>query len=402
MSDQQGTSGSELIPDSLDKFIEPVSEISVKVMRPSGPTDIVVKIDYQQPKHKPFLGGFKNRVTGAEYHHVAGQTALLPHQKGEDKLIDKFHRTTQTQITSPGDAQTAREFGCQTPFYHQFINDTYPTIKAKEYMLADDELIIRQMSALKIQRVTRGLFARQLVAKMRIELEEEKKQMEAQEKQVQAELEHKRMVEIERRRHPRTAADFKVLYDELAAWHWQETQAINEGGHPEEERRRLLQELLAKETELLHTIERMKIDAKKKNTEYKNDKDLDTLSKKKMWQITNGEVVKVRTPNSMRAKELRNLYRALKFEGVTADERIEILLLLKQTVKEFNCQLTQDMITLIDREADLLNRGRSEAALQGLRKRIETLFLQFCRTPEFNPEAASLQKIPEDVTAVEQ
>jgi hypothetical protein len=48
-------------------------------------------------------------------------------------------------------------------------------------------------------------------------------------------------------------------------------------------------------------------------------------------------------------------------------------------VKEFNCQLTQDMITLIDREADLLNRGRSEAALQGLRKRIETLFLQFCQ-----------------------
>jgi hypothetical protein len=49
-------------------------------------------------------------------------------------------------------------------------------------------------------------------------------------------------------------------------------------------------------------------------------------------------------------------------EKITADERIEILLLLKQTVNEFNCQLTQDMITLIDREADLLNRGRSEAA----------------------------------------
>ena len=387
-----------LIPSDLNAFMERPTRHEVTVMRPSGPMKINVEIEYNLPDHKPFLGGFKNRVTGEEYHHVAGQTALLPHQRGLDKLIDKFHRACQTQITRHDDAQTAREFGCQTPFFHQFINDEYPSLDAKEYMLAKDELVIREVSALKIQRVTRGLFARQEVARMRLQLEQERKEMEEQEKKVQAELEHKRMVEIERRRHPRTAADFKVLLDELAAWHWQETQAINEGNHPEPERRRLLQELLQKETELLHTIDRMKIEAKKQNTEYRNDKDLDDLSKKKLWQLTNGEIIKVRTPNSMRAKELRNLYRALKFEGVTADERIEILLLLKQTVKEFNCQLTQDLITLIDREADLLNRGRSEASLKGLRKRIETLFLQFCKTPEFNPESASLQKVPADIT----
>ena len=385
------------IPDDLDKFMERPTQHKVTIMRPTGPTEITVDIEYNLPDHKPFLGGYKNRVTGFEYHNVAGQTALLPHQRGLDKLIDKFHRACQTQMTRYGDGQTAREFGCQTPFYHQYINDKYPTLDAKGYMLAVDELNLREISALKIQRITRGFFARQLVAKMKQELEEEKKQMEIQEKKVQEELEHKRMVEIERRRHPRTAADFKVLYEELAAWHWQETQAINQGNYPEEIRKQLLKDLLAKETELLHTIDRMKIEAKKLNTEYRNDKDLDDMSKKKLWQLTNGEIIKVKTPNTMRAKELRNLFRALKMQGVTADERIEILLLLKQTIKEFNCQLTQDLITLIDREADLLNRGRSESALQGLRKRIETLFLQFCQTPEFNPEAASLQKVPEGI-----
>jgi hypothetical protein len=388
------------IPEDLNAFMERPAQHVVSVMRPSGPAEITVDIEYRLPEHKPFLGGYKNRVTGSEFHHVAGQTALLPHQRGLDKLIDKFHRACQTQITTNDDGQTAREFGCQTPFFHQYINDDYPSLDAKDYVLADDELVLREIAALKIQRVTRGLFARQLVAKMRQELEEEKRQMEAQEKKVQEELEHKRMVEIERRRHPKTAADFRVLYDELAAWHFQETQVINQGNHPEEERRRLLQELLAKETELLHTIDRMKIDAKRQNTEIQNLRDLDRLSQKKLWQLTNGEIVKVQTPNTLRAKELRNLYRAVKMDGITADERIEILLLLKQTVKEFNCQLTQDMITLIDREADLLNRGRSEAALQGLRKRIETLFLQFCQTPEFNPEAAALQKVPQDVQLV--
>jgi hypothetical protein len=45
----------------------------------------------------------------------------------------------------------------------------------------------------------------------------------------------------------------------------------------------------------------------------------------------------------------------------------------------------------IDREADLLNRGRSVKMLDGLRNRISGLFLAFIETPEFNPEAAKLQ-----------
>ena len=53
------------------------------------------------------------------------------------------------------------------------------------------------------------------------------------------------------------------------------------------------------------------------------------------------------------------------------------------------------VVELIDREADMLNRGRSEASLGGLRKRLANLFLQFIETPEFNPEAARFQKVRE-------
>ena len=48
----------------------------------------------------------------------------------------------------------------------------------------------------------------------------------------------------------------------------------------------------------------------------------------------------------------------------------------------------------IDREADLLNRGRKPATLAALRKRTSGLFLAFTETPEFNPEAAALQVRP--------
>jgi hypothetical protein len=41
---------------------------------------------------------------------------------------------------------------------------------------------------------------------------------------------------------------------------------------------------------------------------------------------------------------------------LTIDERLDVLLHVKWTVKEFDCNLTREIVDLIDREADLLNR----------------------------------------------
>ena len=62
-------------------------------------------------------------------------------------------------------------------------------------------------------------------------------------------------------------------------------------------------------------------------------------------------------------------------------------------LQEHDCKLTQEIIELIDREADLLMRGVRDGNLEGLRKRISTLFLQYIKTPTFNPEAARLLKV---------
>lgn len=175
--------------------------------------------------------------------------------------------------------------------------------------------------------------------------------------------------------------------------------------------------------------------------------------------------VEVHTPFTTRAKELMQLYNGLNLPMLTIDERLDVLLHVKWTVKvwgrfllcaittecemlqaeagagafseleqaacllachppgklillrprnapitclstdllapcclawlrrpqEFDCNLTREIVELIDREADLLNRGRSPKMLEGLRKRISSLFLTFVETPEFNPEAARYQ-----------
>jgi hypothetical protein len=99
------------------------------------------------------------------------------------------------------------------------------------------------------------------------------------------------------------------------------------------------------------------------------------------------------TPYTIRAQELKDIYNSINMKYLTQDERLDVLLTLKHTVKEHDCKLTQEITELIDREADLLMRGVREPNLDGLRKRISTLFLQYIKTPTFNPEAARLLKV---------
>ena len=76
------------------------------------------------------------------------------------------------------------------------------------------------------------------------------------------------------------------------------------------------------------------------------------------------------------------------------DERLEVLTNVKWTCEEFPCALTRDIVELCDREADLLNRGRSVESMVNLRRRLTSLFRQFVDTPEFNPEADRFLKVP--------
>lgn len=64
--------------------------------------------------------------------------------------------------------------------------------------------------------------------------------------------------------------------------------------------------------------------------------------------------------------------------------------------QEHECPLTRDIMDLIDREVDLVTRGVKAASLEGLRKRISTLFLQYVKTPAFNPEVAKHLKVSEE------
>jgi len=250
-----------------------------------------------------------------------------------------------------------------------------------------------------IQCYWRGYVARKRAWDLRDSLFRQQQETQAAEEKRKAAAEVKHKQEIERRMHPRSFEDFEILYNELENWRQHETARIKKSGDSMEESERLaaLAQLLHKETKLLQTIDRLKLSANKENREMRIKNVLELMAAPKKWQMSDGEVAEVHTPFTTRAKELLELHRGLNLPLLTIDERLDVLLHVKWTVKEFDCNLTREIVDLIDREADLLNRGRMEKSLEGLRKRIANLFLQFIETPEFNPEASRFQKVPRDL-----
>ena len=61
-----------------------------------------------------------------------------------------------------------------------------------------------------------------------------------------------------------------------------------------------------------------------------------------------------------------SIYNGLKLKKITIDERLDILLRTKWTVKEWDTNIAKEIVELIDREADMLNRGRPETSLDGM------------------------------------
>eukprot|EP00758_Cryptobia_borreli_P013659 Tbor_TRINITY_DN5853_c1_g7::TRINITY_DN5853_c1_g7_i1::g.7039::m.7039 len=342
---------------------------------------------------KPFLGGFRHKKTESIFHHATTQCQFDPQVDGQVRDYSyKISRSTQTQGVTRS-CQTTRECGTQMSRVDILIDETYDrVVYAKPYFSADKLHALQVQKTIYIQALVRGWRARRIAKKLRQERDEEELYLELEYMHRKEEHTKKKMEEIDRRTHPRSAEDFAILHNELEAWRLQEVKRIEEANLLPEERRIAMMELLKKETKLLHTIDRLQLQASKENRTRRINHTLNKMSSAKIWGDEN--TFNVVTPLVVRAKELKDLYNGLDRTKISIDERLDLLLNVKWTVKEFDCKLTREIVELIDREADLLNRRRKESTLVGLRLRIRNLFLQFIETPEFNPEAFQFQRVP--------
>ncbi|KAI9547448.1 hypothetical protein NQZ68_016997, partial [Dissostichus eleginoides] len=354
--------------------------------------EVVVEIE-RPPQQKAFLGGFKHRLTGAQYHHAAVQT--LPKRRA-DKGVVLFSRNTQTvELQSeaqqcPLDASTQMTgIGC----YVSCMDDKL--VAPGNYITADQYHEERLRAVVVLQTFARRWLALQEVQRLRRDRDRRLVWLELQERKRREEKEEQLKDRRRRWVNPQRREDFNLLYHALEKWRSEEEQQINSSLRGAE-RKAALCFLLETETQLIAAIGHHRIAVQNNNYDKVVRNLLDKSAAPHQWRAADGRLIEMDSEHTVRAGELRDLYNTINLNSESQEERLEHLLRLRHTVKEHECQLTRDIVDLSDREADLMTRQVKVASLQGLRKRISTLFLQFIKTPAFNPEVAKHLKVPQN------
>ncbi|RKP00135.1 hypothetical protein CXG81DRAFT_13586 [Caulochytrium protostelioides] len=349
--------------------------------------------DLQTWQNKAYLGGFRSRRN--RYYHAQTQTLTAYDLKAMARK-EHFHRDAQTVFIHNRTSQTVTESGTQMTKTGCYVSpEGDKVLVARPYITADERHAQKVAAVITLQCWVRVIYAKRLVRFLR-----HKRDVLLQEQQRQAE--HAvylmgRAAEKARRAkmNPRTQADFDVLYHGLELWRRAETERIKASYTGDA----LTAELLAltnQQTDLLCKMEALKQAAATQHKARVIDKKIEAMSTPRTIQVPvmNNKIVSVaiETPTVRRAQELRAIYEALGSNELTIDERLSLLLTVKHTVKEFDCNLTRDMVDLVDREADQMRRGRPAAALEGCRARLRQLMVQFIENPEFNPVAVWYSK----------
>ncbi|XP_077194470.1 IQ motif and ubiquitin-like domain-containing protein [Paroedura picta] len=369
----------DVITVKVQTDAETFQDISIEITRPTF--------------EKPFLGGFRHRLTGVEYHNAGSQT--VPRKRLE-KGYEEFCRSTQTVVERKRLQQTRNTTSTQMTKIGVYVsNITDKLIEPKGYVTAEEYHARRLKAVIVIQTYFRRWDAINIVAR----LKEEKRlrlEWEEQEKErIEREKAERLRREYDRRMHPKTKDDFELLYHALELWRQEELAGIDKN-FTGAERKAALCALLEKEAQLIASIGRHKLNADDENEKKAILSFLEKCASPKKWKAFDGKITEMDTQFTLRARELLEIYRSISMKDILQDERLDVLLTLKHTVKEHDCKLTHEIVQLIDREADLMMRGVKEYNLEGLRKRICTLFLQYIKTPIFNPEVARYLKVPPD------
>ncbi|XP_051807524.1 IQ and ubiquitin-like domain-containing protein isoform X2 [Acanthochromis polyacanthus] len=363
--------------------------ITVEVLTDEGLFQEVV-VEIERPRQqKAFLGGYRHRLTGAEYHHAAIQT--LPKRRLDRGVVTFSHDTQTVQLKSQAQqcpvsvATQMTGISC----YISCMNDELVT--PRKYTTADEYHDRRLRAVICLQSFTRRWLAQQAVDRLKKERQRRLTWLQMQERKRREEKEEQLRDRRQRWTNPERREDLNLLYHALEKWRREEEQQINSFLRGAE-RKAALCLLLEQETELIATIGRHHITFQNNNYDKIIQHLLDKAVAPHQWRAADGRLIEMDNLHTIRARELRDLYSNISLFTVSQEQRSHILMTLKHTVNEHKCLLTRDIVDLIDREVDLMKRGVQTRNLEGLRKRICTLFLQYIKTQAFNPAVSKLLK----------
>ncbi|XP_066997158.2 IQ motif and ubiquitin-like domain-containing protein [Anabrus simplex] len=348
--------------------------------------EIVVEIENRSIR-KPFLGGYRHRQTGVEYHHAFSQTqprisSVLPECKA--------HRDTQTSHIRNSRQNTLSDKCTQIwkqDFYIPTISDK--VLPARTYVASQE---VESGDALEdkvriIQRSWRAYKMRMGVHRMSSAYRKYKNWESKERQRFEEERSQFQKQQLSHKTFPCTKSDFALLYNMVERWRTKELKRIAEM-KPEAAKKAEFCALLEEEIQLLTAIEQHRIKLKEERLEKRDLQLINKCAEPIVWTGYKGLDIAMDTQNTQRARKLKHLYHSLCQEKFTLQQRLEVLFSLKYAINSYDSKWGSDIVSLLERESKLLLIGIKKAEMNVLRRRIRKMFLEFIKDPKFNPEMA--------------
>ncbi|XP_071629952.1 IQ motif and ubiquitin-like domain-containing protein [Temnothorax longispinosus] len=350
---------------------------------------VVARIQDYGSRTKPFLGGWRNTVTGLIYHNACTQTRSgadggtrsritqtvavvdtvtdVVHDQAVQVEAMQFLPDIRDKIIAPGNSS----FG-KLP---ASVEEVKSSSRQKNSRILD--------SVVKIQKCYRAYRARVAARANALEVIDVAQRDEANVTEHAGRSQALSVYSatdfvILNRCPPRTSSDFESLYNLLDRWRILETEraSLTLLGSSRVANCGLI---LSKEVELLRAIDSMKTAVRLKYREQKRHRFLDELSRPITWQDSRGRPILVDTLRIQRARQHKNVYASLSNENLSIPERIDLLHDLKYIADMHTCSQSHELVYLIDQELDLLMCRVDTSRLNWLRNRLKLSFLRLAR-----------------------
>uniref|UniRef100_A0A1B6H340 IQ motif and ubiquitin-like domain-containing protein n=2 Tax=Cuerna arida TaxID=1464854 RepID=A0A1B6H340_9HEMI len=388
-----------IVEEQVRKNIPTIDVITVHLSEESSFQNRDVVEIWNEACQKEWLGGYRHRLTGVEYHHAKTQTILQIRQEmiyshSEYKIPLFFNRDTQTPYP-PRDASvsTVVSRGTQMQRSDIYISSCLDKIlTARPYQpYSTDPMFIEKV--IIIQRRLRKLLSRKLflnIIKVEKKMIEELRTQKSQILINQALKERKMLTNTV---YPTTRGDFYNLYLTMGKWLKNEWARIShQRTKATRQSKRFL--LLERKIVLLFDIEKHRILVKKEALKKEEMRFLEMCARPKTFKNLKGQITSVDDLNTQRAREYKEIYSQLVRINITPRDRIDFLSTFKHlfTSKFIAYEFSSEIVNLINREIDLISIGIKEKDLKGIRTRIEQLYLHFLRQKEFNPKGEHYRK----------
>lgn len=120
--------------------------------------------------------------------------------------------------------------------------------------------------------------------------------------------------ELQRRLNPQTPQDFEQLKNELIQWKHREQRKITVTARNPSHKRAITTTLLDKEAKLIRKIETLKHAASEQWKVERLEKIMEQMAMARNWSTTDGLSLTVDTPETVRAREMKDMFAKLKLD----------------------------------------------------------------------------------------